>query len=259
MKSIIFIIFSLGLLSSSNAQQQDSYPFFNNMRGKRIVVADTAILHVGPSAGAAHTDTLFFGEEINVLMPVPYFEQVQELDVPWLKITYFKKGFTRVSYILAHEVSLTTIIEKESKLWTTSLKQQLKNEKIIQVFSIKNKQIVNTLNTSVPLEFTVDSIELEIAEKPCLQEASLMFTLNLKSNSPEKGVYKKWFVLCSSTKFISLPYTHIYYNTKLKAQVQERLIFSSQSSFKLQTTILTKKVKETVVKYKWQDCNYINL
>lgn len=259
MKSLLFLIISLGFFSFSKAQQPDSYPFFNQMKGKRIVVADTAILHVGPSAGAAFTDTLFFGEPIQVLMAVPYFEQVKSIDVPWLKITYFKKGFTRVSYILAHEVSLTPIIEEEAFIWLTALQQSASTEKYILVLKLKDKKIESKITIAVPTQFVVDSIELEVAVKPCLQNTSQMLSLNLKSITAEMGMYNKWVVQCIDSQITSLPFTHTYFSTKLKAQIQEKIIFQNQTSFKLSSTILSKKVKETVVKYKWQDCNYINL
>lgn len=257
--TIILLLFGISLQSFSQTKVE-SFEFFNNMKGFRIVVVDTAILHVGPSAGAANTDTLFLGEEINVLMPVPYFEQVIELEVPWLKITYFKKGFTKVSYILAHQVSLTKPIVVEGKNWLTVIRpNEILKEKLIHIFCVKEKKIENNSTVQIPNNFTVDSIQLSVAEKPCLRNSASMFNLLIISNKAEEGLYNKWVVECENSQISQLPFIHNYFNSKLNANIEEIIYFPNQNCFKISSKILTKKTKEKVTKYSWQDCNYINL
>lgn len=258
MKSTFIIILLLSINTNSFSQTKvESFEFFNDMKGKRIVVADTAILHVGPSAGAAHTDTLFFAENINVLMPVPYFEQVNELDIPWLKITYFKKGFTKVSYILAHQVSLINSIEFENKKWLLAI-HSLRNQKAksLQFLCISDKVIENISTIQLPKDFTFDSIQLFIAEKSCLKNSSAMFNLQLKSNKAEEGIFNKWIVVCENQQLTQLPFIHNYFHQKHNAAIEEYIFFPNQHSFKLSSKILSTKSKETVSKYSWQDCNY---
>ncbi len=258
MKSSFITIILLNIATNSFAQiKVESFEFFNAMKGKRIVVVDTAILHVGPSAGAAHTDTLFLGENINVLMPVPYFEQVNELDVPWLKITYFKRGYTKVSYILAHQVSLTNSIEIENKKWLIAIHpNKNQKEKTIQFLCINDKLIENISTIQLPKDFTVDSIELSIAEKNCLKNSSAMFNLQLKSNKAEEGIFNKWIVVCENQQLTQLPFIHNYFHQKHNATIEEKMYFPNQNSFKLSSKILSRKSKEIVSKYTWQDCNY---
>ena len=75
MKKTLFIISLLLFTKDLFAQnQKTSFPFFNNMKGERKVVADTAILKVAPSTGAANADTIFLGNNVNILMQVPFSE-----------------------------------------------------------------------------------------------------------------------------------------------------------------------------------------
>lgn len=261
MKLTFILTILVSISCNSFAQQKiESFSFFNGMKGKRIVIVDTAILHVGPSAGAANTDTLFFGEEVNVLMIVPYFEQVFELDVPWLKITYFRRNYTKVSYILAHQISLTGSIEFENKKCLTAVRpnENLK-EKLIQILCVKEKNIENNSSVQIPKDFTVDSIQLSIAEKTCLKNSTAMFNIQLKSNKVEEGVYNKWIIFCENSQIIQLPFIHNYFQSKSNAFVEEKIFFPNQNSFKISSKLLMKKNKETISKYSWQNCNYIKL
>ena len=74
--SILLIIISAPCLAQ---QKADSFLFFNNMKGNRKIAVEKAILHVGPSTGAAAVDTLNLGADIDVLMTVPYFEMRENI------------------------------------------------------------------------------------------------------------------------------------------------------------------------------------
>jgi hypothetical protein len=260
MKSSFFIALFLCIITYSKAQTKvEIFEFFNDMKGSRLIVVDTAILHVGPSSGAAQTDTLFFGENINVLMPVPYFEQVNDIDVPWLKITYFKKGFTKVSYVLAHQVSLTKPIEEDKNKWLVAIKpNEISKEKSVHILCSKENKINNNIIVQIPNTFTVDSIQFSIAEKPCLQNSNAMFLLQLKSNKVEEGEYKKWIVICENQIPIQLPFVHSFFSLKFNATVDENISFINQNTFKILNQVLLKKTKTTQIKYRWQNCSYMN-
>ncbi len=261
MRLLFFIFFYLIVATKIFAQNKmESFAFFNDMKGNRIVVVDTAILHVGPSEGAATTDTLFFGEVINILMQVPYFVQINELDIPWLKITYFKKGYTKVSYILAQKVSLTKTIKVNDTKWLTVLHQKTNTLNYsLLLLSIIDKSIEKKVEIPIPENFLVDSVQLNLSEQNCLKNATSMLALRLISNKKTEGVLSKYIIVCNDNQIVQLPFIHNYYHAKYKAEVIEKVYFPSQNVFKISLKILSKKNKETITKYKWQDCNYINL
>lgn len=105
MIKLIFTFFLSAFAFSLIAQKND-FAFFRNMNGERLIVADTAILHISPSDGAAIEDTLLQGMPIKILMRVPYIVSKNNIVCPWLKIMYKKGEFNKVAFIAATDVAL---------------------------------------------------------------------------------------------------------------------------------------------------------
>ena len=75
-KVVTTFCLSLASVYVSAQLSKTNFPFFQNIKGERKVFADTAILRVAPSTGAATGDTLYLGDNINILMEVPYLSLI---------------------------------------------------------------------------------------------------------------------------------------------------------------------------------------
>ena len=263
MKRPLFFLFFIIVVQNLIAQQKlQSFAFFNNIYGKRIVVVDEAILHVGPSAGAAFTDTLHFGDTINILMQVPYFESINELEVPWFKITYFKKGYTKVSYILGNDISLIEEINcsnykcyvgfNNSIIKSDDLINQNENN-ILSLFIVDSASKKN-ISFILPKGFNTDSIFSKYNVNSTLKKTNGFLDIAFKANSIEQGSYFFKFVFCKESNVVQLPLTHSFQSEK--ENISECLEIVNQNYFEINSVKNHLKNSKTVVKYNWKDCNF---
>ena len=220
MKPLLTFYFLLSTFYLS--AQKTSFPFFNNIKGDRKVFADTAILRVAPSTGAAINDTLFLGDNINILMQVPYSEVRNNIVSPWLKITYKKGAFSKVAFISSIDVALNEKLAVKDVEVVFGL---VRNEKIDsiannEIYTINNyncKAIVFKKNKNVadlffnlPPKFSVDSLSVAVLQKTKLKKTIAAMSFILNSKNDEEGMYKLNFVLCNANKIVQLPTTHNY-------------------------------------------------
>ncbi len=263
-----FLFFAFHLFAQS---QKTNFPFFNNLKGERKVFADTAILRVAPSTGAAITDTIFAGNDINILMQVPYSEVRNNVSSPWLKVTYKKNSFTKVAFISAIDISINQkLTAKDIDIVFGVIKNDRKdsivnNEIIVtnnykcKLISFKKGKNIDAVVFDIPKNFSVDSIATSFIEKTKLNKTVAAIRLLLSSKNDNEGDYKFNFVLCNSIKIVQLPTQHNYLVKLSKNWVNEDLLFHYQSKDFAVISRETNTPFGGKTFYKWKDCSYKEL
>ena len=271
MNQRFFLVSSFLVFSFCSIAQKNNFPFFNNMKGERKVVADTAILRVAPSTGAAINDTIYLGENINILMQVPYSEVRNNIASPWLKITYKKGNFTKVAFISAIDVSLNEKLSVKDidfifGVVKNDRKDSIANNEIIvinhyqcKLVSFKKNKNIADIVFNIPTNFTVDSLSTLILAKTKLKKINASFRFTLSSKNDNEGDYKLNFVLCSSNKLVQLPTQHNYLVQLSKNWINEDLLFHYQSKDFAVISRETNTPFGGKTFYKWNGCSFKEL
>lgn len=261
---LLVLIFIFPIISNS---QNINYPFFDKMEGKRIVYSDIAITRVAPSSGATYGDTLKIGDTINILMTVPYSENRLNVESPWLKISYKKREFTKVSFISAIDIAIneqlnicdaTIIFGIENKIQTDSLinKELVVNSKYqLGLKMIFNKTKIDATNFLLPTNFNVDTCLFELIKLNKNNFTENIMQIKISSNNKLEGSRTFSFTICKN-KIISLPTLQNYFSIKNKSWTHSYFNFKSKKIF----SVISKNIiNNSEIKYKWMNCNFKKL
>jgi hypothetical protein len=270
MKNILFTTCCLLLATCLFAQSpKTNYPFFQNIKGDRKVFADTAVLRVAPSTGAATGDTLYLGDNINILMEVPYSEVRNNIASPWFKITYKKGGYTKVGFISAVDIAINDNQTKDVEfVW--GLDKNTRTDSVVNgeikflnhytaKFKVKgtNKKWIDEL-IDIPASMNVDTVMAISFKKTKLNSSRGVVQIELSSTTIKSVIYQYNIIICNKNKFAQLEVI----NTIQKPQKELRplrssYIFSSNKIvFKMSGFMDGDKELDT---YKWKDCSIIKL
>jgi len=210
------ITFLLLLITGCIAAQQQSFPFFYNMTGDRKIFADTCILRIAPSATAATSDTLFLGNDISVLMQVPFSEQRNNIASPWLKITYKKNGYTKVAFISAMDVSINDKASTKDAEFVWGLVSNQKSDSLINQnesvylnhytgkikVKANNKWVEDIVD--MPAAMKVDTVVSNLFCKTKLNHSKGVFQIELTATNNKSLVYQYNYILCNNYKLAAL-------------------------------------------------------
>ncbi len=270
-KVVITFCFLLFAFYLSAQTPKNNFPFFHNMKGERKVVADTAILRVAPSTGAAITDTIFVGDEINILMQVPYSEVRNHVASPWLKVTYKKGNYTKVGFASAIDIAINeklhiNDVDIAFGVLKNDRKDSLVNSELTSVnyykcrlVAFRKNKYVDDLVFNAPRNFSVDSMATSILQKTNLKKTVAVFRLLLSSKDDHEGDFKLNFVLCNANKLVQLPSLHSYLLKVSKNWVNEDLLFHYQSK---DFAVISREQNTPFggkTFYKWNGCGFKEL
>ncbi len=270
MNKLTLSIFSFLVFNFYSFSQKTNYPFFQNIKGDRKVFADTAILHVAPSTGAATGDTLYLGDNISILMEVPYSEIRNNIASPWFKITYRKGGYTKVGFISAVDVAINDNQTAKDVEFVWGLEKNTRTDSVVNGeikfsnhYSAKlkvkgtNKKWMDEV-IDIPASMNVDTV-MEISfKKTKLNGSRGVVQIEFCSTTIKSVIYQYNIILCNKNKFAQLEVI----NTIQKPQKELRplrssYIFSSNKIvFKMSGFLDGDKELDT---YKWKDCSIIKL
>ena len=260
-----FLLFTFYSLAQS---QKTNFLFFNNMKGDRKVFADTAILKVAPSTGAATADTIFIGENISILMTVPYSEVRNNIASPWLKITYKKGTFTKVGYISAMDVSLNEKLCFKDFDIVVGLEKNVRRDSFVNNQLTINNDYFGKLKTikkankvaeeifEIPHQMKVDSIICIAPKKVKLNNTIGLVQMDVISTQDSTLVYQYNFIVCNKNKIAQLEAINsIQKVNPEKRPIKSYYVFNGNK-------ILYKisgftEVDNTLDIYKWKNYNFI--
>ena len=271
MKNILFTTCYLLFASCLSAQSPTTqYPFFQNIKGDRKVFADTVVLRLAPSTGAATGDTLYLGDNINILMEVPYSEVRNNIVSPWFKITYNKGGYTKIGFISGVDMAINDNQTAKDVEFVWGLVKNTKRDsmvdgeiKLLNCYTTKlkvkgtnKKWIVELID--IPATMNVDTVMAISLKKTKLNNSRGVVQIELSSTTIKSLIYQYNVILCNKNKFAQLDVI----NTIQKPQKELRplrssYIFSSNKIvFKMSGFMDGDKELDT---YKWKDCSIIKL
>ncbi len=267
MKFNVFIVVLIATFPLNSKSQHTNFPFFDKMQGARIIYSDIAITRVAPSTGAAYGDTLKIGDSINILMAVPYSENRLNVESPWLKITYKKRGYAKVSFISAIDIAIneqlnicdaSLIFGVENKVQTDSLihKELVVNSKYqLGVKMLLNKTKIDATNFLLPTNFTVDTCLFELVKLNKNNFTDNIMQIKISSNNKLEGSRTFSFTICRN-KIISLPTLQNYFSIENNSWTNSYFNFNSKKIF----SVISKNIiNNSEIKYKWMNCNFKKL
>lgn len=218
MRISLVLIFLISVLFVNS--QTILFPFFQNIKGEKKVFADTAIVKVAPSTGAAFADTLFIGEAINILMQVPFSEVRNNIPSPWYKVTYKKKGYTKVGFISGIDIAIGSLkLKSNNEVLFGLLRNERKDSFINNELQSKDNfiaamQIVKAGKKNNSVEFKIppynvylDSITSMLLTKPKLRHSNGVIQLELTSTKHNSTFIQYHFIVCSNYQLALLTET----------------------------------------------------
>lgn len=269
MKKSVFAFSLLFLSCYLSAQSKlEEFPFFQNIKGDRKVFADTAIIRIAPSAGAAINDTLYLGDDVNVLMQVPYSEVRNNIASPWLKVTYKKAAFTKVGFVSAMDIAINdkASMKENEFVWGVSLAERkdttINNETLfvnhykgkVKVKTGKNKWTNDVIN--IPAAMMVDTVINSVFKRTKLGSSKGVVQIDVTSTKNKTLVYQYNFVLCNKNKLAALETI----NSVQKTQVGLKPITSFYKYFSNKIVFVMSGFMDgdkEIESYKLNDCRII--
>ncbi|MFY7963966.1 MAG: hypothetical protein ACOVO1_03635 [Chitinophagaceae bacterium] len=265
--SLLFLLFSFSLFSQT---KPENFAFFQNLNGERKVFADTAIIRIAPSSGAAVNDTLFLGDDINVLMQVPYSEVKNNVAFPWLKITYKKGVFVKVGFISAIDIAINdkASMKENEFVWGISSairKDTLMNNETVFVNHYLGKVKVKTnknkwINASleIPSAMMVDTVVSSVFKRIKLSSSKGVIQIDVTSTKNKALVYQYNFIYCNKNKLAQLETINSIQKTQmgLKPITSFYKYFSNKIVFVMSGFMDGDKEIES---YKLSDCSIIKI
>lgn len=253
-----FCLFTFCLFAQTN------YPFFNNMKGERKIIADTVITRVAPSTGAAFEDTLYFGNAVEILMTVPYTEVRNNMVSPWLKVVYQKGKFKKIAFVSAIDVALNDKLTYKNYEFVWGVIANNKKDSFV------NNELTTKNNYACKLvamrdakrvavsEFEVgdkDSSTIQIVESKKLSNSICLLVIDAVDKLYPKTIfYTNHFVLCSD-KLIKLPHFEGIDGID-KLSTYSSVIFPKKNIIQFWIHAIGPKNSKLVQTYKWANCNY---
>ena len=268
MNKSAFLIFIFLVFSFFSFSQSNNFPFFNNLKGDRKVFADTAILRVAPSTGAATADTLFLGENISILMTVPYSEVRNNIVSPWLKITYKKGAFTKVGFVSAIDIALNEKISFKDVDLVIGLEKSNKKDSLInnqltinsnywgKVKNIKKNKKTSEVLIEIPHQMKVDSIVSIAAKKVKLNGSLGLVQMDVVSTNDSTLVYQYNFIVCNKNKISQLEVINNFQKVNPdKRPIKSYYVFDGNKILYKVSGFM--EGDKTIDIYKWKDCSFI--
>jgi hypothetical protein len=271
MKNILFTTCYLLFASCLSAQSPTTqYPFFQNIKGDRKVFADTVVLRLAPSTGAATGDTLYLGDNINILMEVPYSEVRNNIVAPWFKITYKKGGYTKVGFISAFDIAINDNQTAKDVEFVWGLEKNTRTDSIVDgeikflnhytaKLKVKgtNKKWMNEV-IDIPASMNVDTVMAMSFKKIKLNNSRGVVQIELSSTTVKSVIYQYNIILCNKNRVAQLEVINTVQNPQKELRpLRSSYIFSSNKIvFKMSGFMDGDKELDT---YKWKDCSIIKL
>lgn len=267
---LIFSFFLFLFTSFCFAQQSKNF-FYTYAKGDKYVTVPQIVLQIAPSLGAAYGDTLSFGTPVNVLHTVPYSEVIDGYEIPWLKISYKKGEFTKVSFVLASKLSLASIkVENEVYFlgWEGRSFQKIDNlDSLITLY--QNKFFFSSGNKSnffeeIALEKNMnpDIVELYFNTKDLtgIKKTKGWFFFSISDKQMRLFINYN-YLICNNSKLLSLPETSIKYLNDFTTQNQVLTLvpnrkYKSQFHITERTEVNKVLTNEKTTYYKFKDCSY---
>ena len=268
MKKVFITLLYFSIIYSSFAQNKNiNFAFFNNMLGEKKVIADTAFLKVAPSTGAATEDTLFLGNDINILMQVPFSEVRKNVNSPWLKITYKKGAFTKVGFISAIDVAICSALEIKNNYAIIGIQQNNRTEKFInenlkiddnfiaKIVLINGTQKLYQDTFLIPSLTKVDSVSKFTISKCNLKRADGLIQINFATSINKDLEYSYNYIACNAN-LVGLNFINPnpIYTSAINIS-QNKLLFNSKKIIHLIVGDLVGT--KQIATYKWKNCSYI--
>ncbi len=248
---------------------QESYPFFNNMKGERKIIADTVITRVAPSTGAALDDTLYFGNTVEILMAVPYTEVRNNMVSPWLKVVYQKGKFKKVGFVSAIDVALNNklVYKNYEFVWgviANNKKDIFINNELVnknnyqcKLVAMQNGKRVAVSEFGIDGSFIIDSVYAELFSSIKLKNTLCfikIFTTNRINNLSNELVNN--IIFCKEKKLILLPVTLINNNCSEGEKSLITMYFKNKSEFVVQFFYKNFFPHMFNDFYSWNNCSY---
>ncbi|NIG54800.1 SH3 domain-containing protein [Chitinophaga sp. Cy-1792] len=127
----------------------------------RYIFADTAFIRSSPDTRKTATDTLYAGDNIQVIAITDNMLTIRGLKGPWLKINYIRDSIAHIGYIWAGMVSCQPlrrgdtkfvygIERKKDSTWYNDFKQKVTQSRfVVKLKTVKQRQIISQASFSV--------------------------------------------------------------------------------------------------------------
>lgn len=254
MKNVFTIVlFLFSLLSNA----QNAFPLFEKLQGNRKVVVDTLITRIAPSVGAAIDDTLYFGQNVKIILQVPYSTNDKFINCPWLKVLYKKGKFNKISFIKALDVSINEIqkINQFEVLWqlVSNKKVNNTNNYLGNLYLVDSNKIIQKKSFNSSFSFEVESVKSIIIDTLKTNNLNL-FSINFMNTNG--SFFANNFIVCNDI-LTELPNTFNYNFPKSPLLFKTTLKFNNTNQFDLIRTLRSVKKPQTITeKYNLLNCAF---